>query len=167
MNYVDFTDIDLCDLNLNGASAIAAKFDSSLIKRVSWKAGDFTGALFRNMTIDSCSFSEAIMHKAFWTNSLIEASLLNRVDMFKVIMNSVKFNFVIANQIETYDKGLLTLIIKDIGAQTESGRLATSIYKRLSWNHQFFLSTYFELSDSNKISILQGTFSSTSNSSQR
>jgi len=157
LNYVDFTGIDLHALNLSGATAIAARFDSAVINSVNWSDGDFTGALFRNVQITSSGFSAAIMHKTFWTHSRIEACWLNRADMFKAIMDSVTFNVVVANQIETDDRGLLKLI-KNYGP----GYGAPEVFKDLTFTQQFFLNTFFDPSDPNKVSLLHGSFSSSS-----
>jgi len=159
LDQVDFSGIALTSLDLTGASAVGARFDSTKMHSLVWKRGDFTGAIFKDTTVISCDLSDAVLLKSVWTKCKIEACWLCRANLEQINMVRVEFKLVMADQIMLEDGQFAPLIQGDI--DTIGDLHCCPAYFQLEISSKFLLDRYYSEERVAFATVLLGVFSST------
>lgn len=103
LDKVDFTGLNLRCLDLSGASAVSAIFNSMEISDVFWTGGDFSKSQFNNVNIVRCRFKKSIFDKSYQSKTYFRHSELTDTQMDGVEFQRTKFDGVFADRLKTDD----------------------------------------------------------------
>jgi len=97
LNYVDFTQVNIRDLDLSEASLMAAKFINASLVSVDLLHADLTGALFKNVQFLRVDFEKALMVKVILSRTNFKEVNLSGTNLTNAVYYRAHFKFVTAD----------------------------------------------------------------------
>ena len=110
MDNVDFSGLNLYDLDLSNMTARGASFIHTFLVSCNLTGADLTGAVLHKSNLICSNLTGAILRNTLWGRTLIDVSNLTRVDLSGTIFRSVIFAEIELQSVTTDDQHLLAAI---------------------------------------------------------